>query len=553
MSRSPLFAKLRRSFGIARMANELRISTPEAIERAQAAEEGFFAAKRSRREILVGGGALAAATFASGCVGSGGSTDDIGRTSQLARSRGGAPSIGIVGAGFAGLVCADALNGYGISSVVHDAATRVGGRCFSMGGTFSSPISIPGQTAERGGEYIDTGHKTLINLARAFGLTLEDVSKEPGEVFYYFDGQAHPESVVVDEYRALVAAMHVDLRASSGSPTALAHNEADIALDHTSLAEYLVTRGAGPVVTKAIEEAYLAEYGIEPSEQSCLAFLLFIHADKRSKFTPFGVFSDERYHVVEGNQAIAEGLRGRLAGQLRMGQALTRARKTSSGAVELTFREGSRTVTATYDAVVFAIPFSTLREVELDASLGLPDWKLRAIDELVYGTNAKMMVGFNGPHWRALGSNGAAYSDLPNCQTVWETNPTRATSRYAILTDYSGGERGARLRPDRVQDEATRFLTDLDRVFPGSLANARTDRGKYVAHLEHWPSNPLTRGSYTANHLGYFTQIADLEGPSVGNVLFAGEHASSFYVWQGFMEGAALSGLDAADEIRRAF
>ena len=64
--------------------------------------------------------------------------------------------------------------------------------------------------------------------------------------------------------------------------------------------------------------------------------------------------------------------------------------------------------------------------------------------------------------------------------------------------------------------------------------------GNVVAHLEHWPSNPLARGSYTCYKPGQFTTIAGLEGLPVGNVFFAGEHANSFYDWQGFMEGAAL-------------
>jgi monoamine oxidase len=33
------------------------------------------------------------------------------------------------------------------------------------------------------------------------------------------------------------------------------------------------------------------------------------------------------------------------------------------------------------------------------------------------------------------------------------------------------------------------------------------------------------------------------------NLLFAGEHTNSFYEWQGFMEGAALSGIAAAKAI----
>jgi monoamine oxidase len=57
------------------------------------------------------------------------------------------------------------------------------------------------------------------------------------------------------------------------------------------------------------------------------------------------------------------------------------------------------------------------------------------------------------------------------------------------------------------------------------------------------------KGSYTCNHPGYFTTIADNEGTPVGNLHFAGEHTNSFYEYQGFMEGAALSGIRAAREI----
>jgi len=323
-------------------------------------------------------------------------------------------------------------------------------------------------------------------------------------------------------------------------------------LDRTNLRDYLETRGAGRLIRAVIDVAYTTSYGLEIDRQSCLNFLLFIHADRRSTFTPFGT-SDERYHVIGGNQQIAAGLAAGLGGQIRYGMNLQRAAKTAAGRVELTFRSGSSTVSATHDAVVFTIPFSVLREVSLDASLGLPDWKRFAIQNLTYGTNAKMMLGFNGPIWRGLGSNGLSFSDLTNHQNTWETNPSRATSAHAVLTDYSGGNRGARLDPRRVQREASSFLGDLDKVYPGALAAATRDaRGNLLAHLEHWPSNPLTKGAYTCNQPGYFTTIADNEGKPVGNLFFAGEHTSSFYESQGYMEGGVVSGLHAAAEVLQA-
>ncbi|QSQ18903.1 FAD-dependent oxidoreductase [Pyxidicoccus parkwayensis] len=460
--------------------------------------------------------------------------------------------VGIVGAGVAGLACAYDLKRAGVLATVHEANDRAGGRVFSLGGAFSGPVSFPGQVVERGGEFIDTGHKTMLAYAREFGLAKEDVAKRPGEVFYYFGGQHHPESAIVDEYRDFVAAMRPDLQALSGAPTADVHTQVDRQYDVMDLVAYLETRGAGPVVKAAIIAAYESEYGLEAHEQSCLNFLFFIRANRRSRFEPFGV-SDERYHLVGGNQQIPRELAARLPGQLRYGERLEAARRTAAGAVELTFRRGSTAVTATYDAVVFAVPFTVLRNVSLDASLALPAWKTLAIRELGYGTNAKMMVGFQGPVWSARGCDGATYSDLADHQATWETNPGRATARDAVLTDYSSGVRGASLDPNNVAREAERFLAALDRVVPGvAPAVKRGTGGRILAHLEHWPSNPNTRGSYTAYRPGQFTSICGNEGKPVGNLYFAGEHANSFYEWQGFMEGAALSGKDTAAAILHA-
>jgi monoamine oxidase len=342
-----------------------------------------------------------------------------------------------------------------------------------------SPISFRGQVAERGGEFIDTPHKTLLGYIREFKLAVEDVDKQLGEVFYYFDGEHYPESRVVDEYRAFVPAMRNDLRTLSGEPTAADHTPADEMLDRTSLKQYLESRGAGPLIKSVIEQAYKAEYGSEIDEQSCLNFLLFIHADRRSKFTPFGVFSDERYHVVRGNDRIVEGLSNGLPGQLQLGMRLVRARKTAAGRIEIAFAQGATIKEETFEAVVLALPFTTLREVDLDPSLGLPDSKRNAITSLGYGTNAKMMIGFNGRPWLSLGSNGEAYSDLSHHQLTWETNPIRASASRGVLTDYSSGRRGATLNPNDVQNEANLFLLDLDNVIAGALASAAKRQWQY--------------------------------------------------------------------------
>jgi monoamine oxidase len=201
------------------------------------------------------------------------------------------------------------------------------------------------------------------------------------------------------------------------------------------------------------------------------------------------------------------------------------------------------------DVVVVAIPFSVLRGVQLDASLGLSADKRRAINTLGYGTNAKTMVAFNGRPWSTqYAASGGTYSDLANHQNTWESNRANATSK-GIITDYASGDRGAALRASRLQTQVDAFLTDFNKLFPGIKSSAARKGNAYVAHLEHWPTNPLSLGSYTCYLPGQFTTVEGLTGEAAGLLKFAGEHADSFYSWQGYMEGGCLSGSRAASEV----
>lgn len=478
----------------------------------------------SRRQVLLGAAGLAAVA----AVGSGNAYAS------------GGPRVVVLGAGLAGLAAADRLRKRGVAATIFEAAYRVGGRCQSLRGFF------PGQVAELGGEFIDTAHKTMIGFAREFKLKLEDVGKQPGEPLYRFFGQTYRDPEVVAEFRVLAKRMQADLKASSGAPTAFSNNEADRNLDAIDLRTYLATRGEGlPLIQAVLNEAYLAEYGLEPEEQSCLNLLLFIKLSQRSKFQPFGVFSDERYHVREGNDGIAQGLASRLPGPIELGCTVKSIGRLASGELEIEFWNRGP---VRADHVICTLPFTVLRNDLLRANLDLPAAQRTAVNELGYGANAKTMVSISGRTWQAAGSNGTAYSDLESLQTCWETNPANAGAT-TILTDYASGNRGAFLESQSVPDQVESWLTDVDQVFPGTSAAAVRDSSGPRAVRRVWTSDPLALGSYTCYLPGQFTQVAGWESVANRNLHFAGEHADSFYSWQGFMEGACLSGIRAANEV----
>jgi len=540
MYRSSAFRYLRRHLNAAFYAERLGVTSQEAIDRLSVQSQQKQARSLLRRDFVKRTGSALAA------VAGAGSLANL-PTARAAPRRGSDLSIGIVGGGLAGLTAARQCVRAGAKVTVYEAAARLGGRVRSARGTF------PGQVAELGGELIDNLHKTVLGYAQEFDLQIEDVNKVDGEVFYHFFGQQYSEAEVVDQFRQFVPIMKEDIRRLSGEVSALAFTPNDRRQDLISLQDYLEGNNAagvaaGQLVREVIRVAYTIEYGLEAFEQSSINFLHFIHADNRSEFKPWGVFSDERYHIIGGNDQIVSRLAAELASIIEFGRMLVRISRRSDGRLQLDFGV-NKTVSRTHDRVILAIPFTTLRGVELDRSLALPSWKRDVIAKFSLGDSTKQMIGFRGRPWAELGGNGASYSDLANLQCTWETNVSRSSPEQAILTNFSGGMHALQINPNRPQQEAALFLDALEQVFPGSKSHAIQSGQNFLTELAHWPSNPLVKGGYSCYRTGDFTSLAGLEGLPFGNLHFAGEHTDSFYSWQGFMEGACLSGLRAAAEV----
>ncbi|WP_425145667.1 flavin monoamine oxidase family protein [Deinococcus sp.] len=537
MSRTPLMSRLKTALTLARLSEQGGLSDAEALER-------FEAHREQRRRVLKGGAALLGAGALTACGAPAAPLD-----SGLALGGGGlqpqglsASPVLVVGAGIAGLTAAYRLRQAGVAVQIHEASGRIGGRMLTQQSAFGS------KAVELGGEFIDSGHTRLRGLAAELGLALRDVRLSDADLssdLYDFGGRLIPEAEVLRAFRPLARRIERDLKGLNVDTVSYRTPGNGARLDRTSLAEYLEAADLPKFLYDLLDVAYTTEYGLEIAEQSALNLLYLIGTDPAS-FEIFGV-SDERYTTAAGNGSIPQMLAQRLSSSLTLGSRLLALRQARGGSYTLSFQQGSRTVDVRADQVVLALPFTLLRQVELN--LDLPRVKRLAIETLGYGSNAKLIAGFRERVWRSRArsngpsSNGSVFSDQPYQQT-WESSRTASSTGPAgALTNFRGGRQGLHLNEGSTEARITDWLRQSERVFPG-LQAARDGNPGLRAH---WPSNPYALGSYSAYRAGQWTGISGAEGEAVGGLHFAGEHTSS--AAQGYMEGGCESGERVAREI----
>ncbi|MFM7078408.1 MAG: flavin monoamine oxidase family protein, partial [Bacteroidota bacterium] len=161
-SKSPLLRLLRKAFALSEISRQP--NAPEIDELVRQVDRAR--SEYNRRKFI---GDISKATMFTGLAAMlpGCTKDDLLSAQEESPYRNGPqPSIAIIGAGLAGLNCAYQLKRRGITSTIYEGSNRTGGRVLTRHNFIAS-----GTYTECGGEFIDTGHKHMRNLASEFGLT----------------------------------------------------------------------------------------------------------------------------------------------------------------------------------------------------------------------------------------------------------------------------------------------------------------------------------------------------------------------------------------------
>jgi monoamine oxidase len=522
MARTPLAARLIDTLRTALAFDRLGLAPREGAARRDEA----LHRRADRREVLTLGAAALAA-----CAGP---TAAAGRRTPALRRVMGAPRVAVVGAGLAGLTAAWRLKQAGLTPTLYDASGRVGGRAFTLREHFPSKCEL-------GGELVDTGHRHLRDLVGELGLTLVDVGAAGDAVErerYVIGSLRYTEAQVLELYRPLVPVIRRDLRAVGDAVVNHRHyTPAAESLDALSLGGWFDRNGVRGTLRALLEVAFVSEFGREVYDISALTFL-YVIGQGLDHLALYGA-SDERFVVREGSGAVADRLAVRLGSAVVLSHQLASVRVRDDDAVALAFEVGAGARDVVCDRVVLALPFNQLRRCELGFTM--PPAKRRAIQDLAYGTNAKVMISTTARPWRTGLATGTSFNDGGVYHESWES--TRGLDGdVAIMTSYTGGRLGVSVGESNPEAQGRRFAEALDAVFPGTAA-AFTGRAARM----HWPSARHFEGSYSCYAPGDRVSFGGAEADSVGGVFFAGEHTSA--EWQGYMNGAVESGERAAREV----
>lgn len=465
-----------------------------------------------------------------------------------------APRVGVVGAGFAGLAAASALQNLGCAVTLYEARARVGGRVQSL------HDFLPGRIVEKGAELIGSNHPCWLALALEFGLGLSVLTTE----------EQHQRAGLRPSLRLLgreltpteVERLHTELmraraelvrRADAAFPRGISPyhpwDAVDAAhLDATSVDQWILGFTSNGAVVAALRFEFGNHNASATTQQSLLALLAVIKgAGGEANWD-----ESEVYRCEGGNDAVALGLTNKLAratprATVRLAETVerivvvgTRVEVTSaaSDGRAVPVASSPRPRVDAFDYLVLAVPPTMYRRIALEGPLA-------AIPTINTGPAVKYLAQTQSRYWirtrprEAVGWAPSGMSD--ELGQVWEATDNQAHLDRIDLSVFAAGPWGS-IPPA----PGPYFDPRIERLLPGFTGRSGLVPGRFV--FADWPHEPFIETGYSFPRPGQVTgMLRAMQRPFGERVFLAGEHVSPCF--PGYMEGALQSGVVAAARI----
>ncbi|SCY28837.1 flavin monoamine oxidase family protein [Flavobacterium caeni] len=410
----------------------------------------------------------------------------------------------VIGAGLAGLGAAYQLRQRGIDCVILEAQGRIGGRVFSQ--------RMDDLVVELGAEWVGESHTRIRELCVEFKLELQNNQMDTGLIY---KGQYHPPAqwdssadwkakfqTLLEEYRKM--------------------NEVDkMKLDQYDWWRYLVNNGCQGRDLDLRELTDSTDFGESIRHVSAFAAM--------AEYAESSPKNEMDLKIKGGNNLLAQRMADAIGREsILLQHKVTRVVQDASG-VKVYCGNGKMFEA---DKMICTLPTFALRAI--DWQPGLPQEKIDAINQLQYARINKHAMLYGQRFWPAEAFD-LVTDQLPH---YFYHATKNQRSEKGVLISYTIGDKAAVVANQSDGWNAAEVLRTLQPHF--KTAPMLQQQNFY------WGSNDYTQGAYALYKPGQWFNVKPVLQQDFLHTSFAGEHLAD---WQGFMEGALVTGEQAARRI----
>jgi monoamine oxidase len=432
----------------------------------------------------------------------------------------------VIGAGLAGLAAAYRLSQRNWKVTVLEAADRVGGRVMTY--HFDG---APELNCELGGEWIGTDHKEMRRLCSRLSLRLQK---------HQYANSFWDQTV----------------RASLIAPGAWCMSPKSDAIWKDFQKKF---RTSTPHQWKQLDKidwwTKLSELGFE--REDLLRRDLMDSTDfgetirMNSAYTAATEYLSTKDQRVNDTDEMDLKVRG---GNERLIHALTDAIgcdniRTKCEVTKITQAKGrvsvhiDRQPPVTADFCICAIPAHCVGRISWGRHP--PTEKIAAAKQLEYARITKTAVLCSHRFWPKPVKGGFSVCTSLASDFCFDSTQGQEGKR-GILCSYAIGDKADDIASSPLDDLKNWIVQDVAHAYGLPWRPSTSGRTALAIKRQAWQAEPFTGGAYAFYRPGQWFTVRPALAKPFGRVFFAGEHIAD---WQGFMEGAVVTGKAAADAV----